>query len=101
MLIRVNDVIGLKPNDLESINNLNHYIGTEPNSIPELRIMPFVVSGRMALGLAAAAIGRRWMARAWGTGLCRRCHRRPRRLLQVGDDYGHDLDLRTRSSSVE
>ena len=27
MLIRVNTVTGVKPNDLENINGLNHYIG--------------------------------------------------------------------------
>ena len=34
---------GLKPNDLNSINGLNHYIGMkaiEPGRIPELRFMP-------------------------------------------------------------
>ena len=96
MLIRVNDVTGLKPNDLESINNLNHYIGMkriEPDSIKELRVMPFVVAGLMILGLVAAAAGRRWLARAWVLAFAAVA------LVGLGDfykweyDYGHDLDF--------
>jgi len=96
MLIRVNDVTGLKPNDLESINNLNHYIGMkriEPDSINELRIMPYILAGLMALGLAAAAIGRRWMAKAWILVFAAVA------IVGLADfykweyDYGHDLDL--------
>ena len=30
MLIRVNTVTGIKPNDLANINGLNHYIGMKP-----------------------------------------------------------------------
>lgn len=43
MFITINGVDGLKPNDLNSINNLNHYIGMkaiEPDAIPELKWMP-------------------------------------------------------------
>ena len=68
MFIRIDDIAGLKPNDLANINNLNHYIGMkriEPESIPELRVMPFVVAGLMALGFATALAGRRWLARTW------------------------------------
>lgn len=96
MLIRVNDVTGMKPNDLENINNLNHYIGMKrivPSSIPELRLMPFIVAGLMALGLAAAAAGRRWMARAWVAVFAVVA------VIGLADfykweyDYGHDLDM--------
>ena len=48
MLIRAEPVDGLKPNDLHSINGLNHYIGMrpiEPSAIPELRYMPWIVAG--------------------------------------------------------
>jgi hypothetical protein len=96
MLIRVNDITGFKPNDLESINNLNHYIGMkriEPDSINELRIMPYVVAGLMILGLAAAASGRRWMARVWVLAFAAVA------IVGLADfykweyDYGHDLDF--------
>ena len=96
MLIRVNNVVGLKPNDLESINNLNHYIGMkriEPDTISELRIMPYVVAGLIVLGLAAAASGRRWMAGSWVLAFAAVA------IVGLADfykweyDYGHDLDF--------
>ncbi|HEX9563052.1 MAG TPA: hypothetical protein VF981_03745 [Gemmatimonadaceae bacterium] len=68
MLIRINDITGLKPNDIDNINNLNHYIGMKrivPESIPELRLMPIIIAALMATGLAVAALGRRWLARTW------------------------------------
>lgn len=95
MHIRINTVTGHKPNDLQNINGLNHYIGMktiEPDTIPELKIMPWVIGALIALGLAAAASGKPWMLYAW-TGL----------FLVVAVvglvdfylweyDYGHNLD---------
>lgn len=66
MQIRLSTITGLKPNDLDNINNLNHYIGMkriEPEAIPELRLMPLMVGALMAIG-AAAAVTRR-PAIAW------------------------------------
>lgn len=54
--------------DLQNINILNHYIGMqeiEPEAIPELRYMPWVLGAFVALGLAGALLGRRWMLAAW------------------------------------
>jgi len=68
MLIRINTVTGIKPNDLTNINGLNHYIGMkpiQPDAIPELRIMPWIVVGLSALGLVTAALGRRRLLIAW------------------------------------
>src|SRR5688572_13872240 len=50
-------VRGLGANDLNSINMLNHYIGMKPivpDSIPELRFMPWVI-GALAMWLLAIA----------------------------------------------
>ena len=96
MLIRVNAVTGIKPNDLANINGLNHYIGMkpiEPNAIPELRVMPWIVAGLAAFGLIAALIGRRWLLVAWLGGFAT--------LAVVGlidfwrweYDYGHNIDF--------
>lgn len=66
--IYINTVVGREENDLTNINGLNHYIGMkriEPDSIPELRYMPFIIGVMIALGLLAAAFGRRWMVLAW------------------------------------
>lgn len=95
MLIWVDTVTGMKPHDLQNINGLNHYIGMkviEPDAIPELVVMPWLFAFLIALGLAAAATGKRWLLYAW-LGI----------LLISGIaglidfylweyDYGHDLD---------
>ena len=96
MRIWINTVRGIKPNDLDNINNLNHYIGMkriEPDAIPELRIMPVVIGVLIALGLGAAALGRRAAVRAWVAALLLFS------VVGLADfwkweyDYGHDLDL--------
>ncbi len=95
IFIHINKVEGSRPNDLDNINNLNHYIGMkriEPDSIPELKYMPIVVIALVGLGLLTAALGRRWLVLIW-LGL----------LLGAGAlgmydfwlweyDYGHNLD---------
>lgn len=68
MYIRVNDVTGVEKHDLKNINGLNHYIGMKeihPESIPELKIMPYVVLALVVLGLAAAGLGKQWLAWLW------------------------------------
>jgi copper chaperone NosL len=96
MLIRVNTVTGIKPNDLANINGLNHYIGMkaiEPDAIPELRYMPWIVAGLSAFGLLAAAVGRRRLVVAWLTVFAAVA------LVGLYDfwrweyDYGHNLDF--------
>ena len=95
MLIRVNTVTGIKPNDLANINGLNHYIGMkpiEPDAIPELTVMPWIVVGLAALGLIGAAAGSRRVLYGWLGGFVT--------LGAVGladfwrwtYDYGHNLD---------
>jgi copper chaperone NosL len=96
MHIRVNTITGLKPNDLNSINNLNHYIGMKrivPESIPELRFMPFVVGGLLLFGLGAAWAGRRWLARAWVITFLLVAVAGLADFWKWEYDYGHDLDV--------
>jgi hypothetical protein len=95
MLVRVNTVEGIKPQDLQNINGLNHYIGMKeirPDAIPELRYMPWIAAGLVLTGLVAAAVGRVGGLAAWLATFA---------LLGVvglydfwrwGHDYGHDLD---------
>lgn len=95
MLVRVNTVEGIKPQDLQNINGLNHYIGMKeihPASIPELRYMPGIAAVLVAGGLAAAAINRRgalvaWLAVFSAAGLAGLYD-----FWRWGYDYGHDLD---------
>lgn len=68
MQIRLTTVTGLKENDLNNINGLNHYIGMrpiEPESISVLKVMPWVVGALAAAGLLVAAAGRRWLLYGW------------------------------------
>jgi hypothetical protein len=104
MLIRVNDITGIKPNDLQNINNLNHYIGMKrivPESIPELRFMPWILATLVATGLAAAAAGRRWMARAWVTAFALVAAIGLADFYKWEYDYGHDLDLENAIIKIE
>jgi len=98
ILIKVNTVVGVKEQDLNSINNLNHYIGMqriEPDAIPELRYMPGILGGLIVTALLVAALGRRKVLYGWAVLLA---------AVQVGGlydywkwgyDYGHNLDLDT------
>ncbi|MES1259473.1 MAG: hypothetical protein ABUL71_02675 [Gemmatimonadota bacterium] len=66
--IHMNTVVGIKPNDLQSINGLNHYIGMktiEPDAIPELRFMPWIVIGLVVAGVVTAWLKSRRGMMAW------------------------------------
>ena len=95
MLIGVSDIEGMGPNDLQNINGLNHYIGMaaiEPDSIPELRIMPWVFGFFILSGLLVALLGRRKLFYGWTVAFTIMA------LVGMADfykweyDYGHDLD---------
>jgi copper chaperone NosL len=61
-------VKGIKPNDLENINGLNHYIGMmpiQPDAIPELRYMPWILAALVVMGLFAAVLNSRRLVLAW------------------------------------
>lgn len=93
--IWINQLQGQNPNDLNKINNLNHYIGMKrinPESIRELKIMPWVMRSLLLLGLAVGILGKRRLLLFW-LGLFM--------LVAVvgfvdyylwGYDYGHNLD---------
>jgi len=96
MDIHVNTVTGAKEHDLRNINALNHYIGMKeihPESIPELKYMPFILGALIAAGIIAAAVGRRRVLGAWlavlliagGAGLYD--------FWRWNYDYGHNLDF--------
>ncbi|HZF69149.1 MAG TPA: hypothetical protein VEZ47_14000 [Gemmatirosa sp.] len=68
MLIRLHTVTGVREQDLGNINGLNHYIGMraiEPDAIPELRWMPWIVGGLAAGALVVALVRRRAALVAW------------------------------------
>jgi copper chaperone NosL len=62
MHIRLDTIEGVHPHDLANINGLNHYIGMariEPESFTELRLMPWILGGLIAMALLTAWVGRR------------------------------------------
>jgi copper chaperone NosL len=95
MFIWIDTITGQKPHDLQSINGLNHYIGMKaivPESIPELRLMPWIVAGLMALGLIAAAMGRHMLLYAWTAVFAVVAAAGLVDFWYWGYNYGHDLD---------
>jgi copper chaperone NosL len=95
LYIGVNRIEGEKPQDLNSINNLNHYIGMKvitPEDIPELRYMPWLLAGLIAAGVVAAASGKRALLAGWvvlfGAGAVAGLID----FYRWGYDYGHNLD---------
>lgn len=96
MQIWVNTIKGVKPNDLDSINNLNHYIGMrkiEPQSIPELKFMPWILATLVGLGLVAAWSGQRGLVRAWLVAFLVLAALGLADFWKWGYDYGHNLDV--------
>ena len=98
MNIRINTVEGAAETDLNNINGLNHYIGMkriDPDAIPELRFMPWIVGGLILSGLVVAAAARRRVLYAWLAGFL------ALGVLGLVDfwrweyDYGHNLDAAT------
>lgn len=95
MNITVDNIQGKEKNDLQNINGLNHYIGMKeinPDSIPELKIMPFIFGFLIISGLVIALFGKRKWILYW-LGIFG--------LLAIaglidfyiwGYDYGHNLD---------
>lgn len=95
MEIWINTVEGQEEHDLKNINGLNHYIGMkpiEPDAIPELRYMPWMVGGLIVLGVAAAISGRRWALYAWAAIFLLASVAGIVDFYLWGYDYGHDLN---------
>jgi copper chaperone NosL len=95
MYIGVSRIVGEQPQDLESINNLNHYIGMKritPSDIPELRFMPWLVAGLIGFGLVAALTGNRRLLHAWVVLFAVGAIAGLADFYRWGYDYGHDLD---------
>ena len=98
LFIRLNTITGVKENDLNSINSLNHYIGMRPilpSAIPELRWMPWIVAALIIAGLLAAVVGRRRLLVAWVAAFAAIVAAGMYDFWRWGYDYGHNLDADT------
>lgn len=95
MYIWVDRITGQGLHDLRNINGLNHYIGMKeivPESIPELRLMPYLLAALIAGGLLAAAWGRRQAVTAWVGVFVAGLLAGLADFWRWGYDYGHNLD---------
>jgi hypothetical protein len=93
--IWVDRIAGAKPNDLNSINGLNHYIGMhaiEPRDFPELRIMPWLLGGLVVVGLLVALIGKRGPLYLWLQLIVLGAVAGLADFYRWGYAYGHELD---------
>ena len=93
--IWVDRIAGAKPNDLNSINGLNHYIGMhaiEPDDFPELQIMPWILGGLVASGLMVALLGRRGPLYGWLQLIVLGAVAGLVDFYRWGYAYGHELD---------
>jgi copper chaperone NosL len=95
MYIWVNQITGMEPNNLQSINILNHYIGMkniEPDAVPELKLMPYITGFLIFFGLLTAMLGKRKLLIVWLALFIIVS------IVGIGDfyiwlyDYGHDLN---------
>jgi copper chaperone NosL len=94
MLIRVNTISGIKPTDLGNINGLNHYIGMkaiDPEAIPVLAIMPWVVGGLVIGALLVAAVGMRALLVVWLAAFAIAGAAGMAEFYLWSYDYGHNL----------
>jgi copper chaperone NosL len=97
LYISIDGVAGQNPNDLRSLNGLNHYIGMHeivPEEIPELRFLPVAIAVLAALGLIAAAVGRRWALNTYAAILVAGALAGLTDFWWWGYRYGHELDPR-------
>lgn len=95
LYINISSIEGHKENDLSSINNLNHYIGMkkiEPDSIPELKVMPFIAAFFIAFGLFTAYVNKKWLTATWVVLLLIVSFVGIYDFYLWGYDYGHNLD---------
>jgi len=93
--IWVDRIAGVKPNDLNSINGLNHYIGMhaiEPGDFPELRIMPWLLGGLVLAGLLVAVVGKRGPLYLWLQLIVLGAVAGLVDFYRWGYAYGHELD---------
>ena len=97
MKILAHTVRGATSTDLDNINHLNHYIGMksiEPDAIPELKIMPWIIVAVSLTGLAVAALRRRAALYAWIASFAAVCAAGLIDFWKWEYDYGHNLDPR-------
>ncbi|MCA9743600.1 nitrous oxide reductase accessory protein NosL [candidate division KSB1 bacterium] len=103
LYIHLHTITGQEPNHLKLINGLNHYIGMQaivPESIPELRILPYVVGFLVLFGLVTALANRKKLIIVWLALLTLVATAGMIDFYLWEYDYGHDLDLENASIKI-
>lgn len=88
-------IAGATPQDLDNINELNHYIGMRPidaGALPELRVLPWILLALAVWAIAAAALGNRRVVYVWLGALLLVGAAGLADLYRWSYTYGHDLD---------
>lgn len=95
MYIWVNKITGSEPNTLQNINIMNHYIGMkpiEPESIPELRFMPYIILALTGLALLLVFLNKWQLNLVWVILLAAAAALALYDFYLWEYDYGHNLD---------
>lgn len=103
MHIYINDIRGVNEHDLQNINGLNHYIGMKkiiPESVNELKYMPYLVAALIIIGLIVAFINKKSLAWSWVILFCFLGFIGMYSFYLWEYDYGHNLDLEHASIKV-
>lgn len=93
--IWINTVKGAQPNNISTINDLNHYIGMKkitPDAIPELKVMPYIILFFLVTGIAIALTGRRSLLLSWIIGIVIFATAGLADFYKWEYDYGHHLN---------
>lgn len=95
MYIHLNKIEGYTEYDLENINLLNHYIGMkriEPDSIPELKFMKYIIYFSLIFGLITLIIGKKILLAIWFRLMVVVAAAGIYDFNEWEHDYGYDLD---------
>ena len=95
MHIHIDKIGGKDPGTLQNVNILNHYIGMkpiEPDSIPELKILPYVIGFFIAFALFAAVLDNKYLYISFVVIFIIGCAIGLYDFYLWEYDYGHNLD---------
>ncbi|MCK4855680.1 MAG: hypothetical protein KAT31_15485 [Bacteroidales bacterium] len=95
MYIWINNIKGSEPNTLQNINIMNHYIGMkpiEPESIPELRFMQYIILALTGLALLLVFLNKWQLNLVWVILLTLAAAMALFDFYLWEYDYGHNLD---------
>ncbi len=95
MYIWINNIKGSEPHTLQNINIMNHYIGMkpiEPDSIPELKFMQYIILAMTGLALLLVFLNKWQLNLVWVILLTLAAVMALYDFYLWEYDYGHNLD---------